>query len=149
MSNLNKMGEPTVLDKNWSRLREVIRKNSRIWETPTLLTDADSRTDTILERLRDLPIRTEKQTWSTRKCGLGPRYGGDSVHAKMLTLFTPEHIPVFRALLEIKIEIEMELRNTSSLLGLYSRSNSGTHPCFLGLYSRSRLRSNSGTHPRF
>ena len=27
---------------------------SRIPETPTLLTDADSRTDTILERLRDL-----------------------------------------------------------------------------------------------
>ena len=50
----------------------------------------------------------------------------DSVHPKMLTLFTPEHIPVFRALLEIKIE----LRNTS---------------LFLGLYSRSRSRSNSGT----
>ena len=31
----------------------------------------------------------------------------------MLTRFTPEHIPVFRALLEIKIEIEIELRNTS------------------------------------
>ena len=48
-------------------------KKSRIRETPTLSTDADSSTDTILERLRDLPIRTEKRTWSTRKCGLGPR----------------------------------------------------------------------------
>ena len=28
-------------------------KKSRIWETPTLSTDADSRTDTILERLHD------------------------------------------------------------------------------------------------
>ena len=48
----------------------------------------------------------------------------------MLTRFTPEHIPVFRALLEIGIEIGIELRNTSS---------------FLGLYSRSRSRSNFGT----
>ena len=31
----------------------VKQKKSRIWETPTLSTDADSRTDTILERLRD------------------------------------------------------------------------------------------------
>ena len=46
---------------------------SCIRETPTLTTDADSRADTILERLRDLPIRTEKPTWSTQKCGLGPR----------------------------------------------------------------------------
>ena len=53
--------------------QKAIKKKSRIRETPTLLTDADSRTDTILERLRDLPIRTEKRTWSTRKCGLGPR----------------------------------------------------------------------------
>ena len=48
-------------------------KKSRIRETPILSTDADSRTDTILERLRDLPIHTEKRTWSTQKCGLGPR----------------------------------------------------------------------------
>ena len=47
-------------------------KKSRIRETPTLSIDADSRTDTILERLRNLPIRTEKRTWSTQKCGLGP-----------------------------------------------------------------------------
>ena len=45
---------------------------SRVRETQTLSTDADSRTDTILERLRDLPIRTEKRTWSTQKCGLSP-----------------------------------------------------------------------------
>ena len=50
-----------------------LKKKSRIRETPTLSIYADSRTDTILERLRDLPIRTEKRTWSTRKCGLGPR----------------------------------------------------------------------------
>ena len=111
-------------------------KKSRIGEIPTLLTNADSRTDTILERLRDLPIRTEKadlvhakmRTWSMLRWGLGPR--------KMLTLFTPEHIPVFRALL--KIVIEIELRNTSSFLGLYSR---------LRLTSRSRL--NSRTYPCF
>ena len=40
------------------------------------------------------------------------------------------NILVFRALLDI--EIEIELKNTSSFLGLYSRS-----------------RSNSETHPRF
>ena len=51
----------------------IYQKISRIRETPTLSTDADSRTDTILERLRDLPIHTEKRTWSTQKCGLGPR----------------------------------------------------------------------------
>ena len=54
-------------------LAVAIGEKSRIRETPTLSTDADSMTDTILERLRDLPIRTEKQTWSTQKCGLGPR----------------------------------------------------------------------------
>ena len=48
-------------------------KKSRIRETPTLSTDVGSTTDKILERLRDLPIRTEKRTWSTQKCGLGPR----------------------------------------------------------------------------
>ena len=37
----------------------------------------------------------------------------DSVHAKMLTRFILEHIPVFRALLKIEIEID-----------------SGTHPRF-------------------
>ena len=67
---------------------------------------------------------------SSSKRGLGPRENADSVHAKMMTLFTPEHIPVLRALLEI----EIKLRNISSFLGLYSRSrsNSGTHPRFYG-----------------
>ena len=89
----------------------MYKKKSRIRETPTLSTDADSRTDTILERLRDLPIRTEKRTWSMQKCGLGPLLGEDSVHIKILTRFIPEHIPV---------------------LGLSSRSglSSGTHPRF-------------------
>ena len=83
----------------------------------------------------------------------------------MVIFFSRSHI----TLLEIKIEIW----NTSSFLGLCSRTrsrlNSGTHPrfrallemeikieiklrntsSFLGLYLRSRLRSNSGTHPRF
>ena len=36
--------------------RRKLHKKSRIRETPTLLTDADSRTDTILEKLRDLYI---------------------------------------------------------------------------------------------
>ena len=40
----------------------TVRK-SRIWETKNLSTDEDSRTDTILERLRDLSkkIREEKK----------------------------------------------------------------------------------------
>ena len=48
-------------------------KKFRIRDTPTLLTDTNSRTDIILERLCDLLIRTKKRTWSTQKCGLGPR----------------------------------------------------------------------------
>ena len=52
---------------------EEKEKKSHIQDTPTLSTDADSRTNTILERLHDLPIHTEKRTWSTWKCGLGPR----------------------------------------------------------------------------
>ena len=35
---------------------KVIDKKSRIRETKNLSTDADSRTDTVLERLRDLSI---------------------------------------------------------------------------------------------
>ena len=111
---------------------EFNQEKSHIRETPTLLTDADSRTDTNLERLRDLPIRTKKvdlvrakmRTLSTLRWGLGPR--------KLLTPFTPEYIPIFRALLEIEIQIKIQFRNTSSFLGLYSRSrlNSGTHPHF-------------------
>ena len=37
-----------------SRTNSNNGKKSRIRETPTLSTDADSRTDTILERLRDI-----------------------------------------------------------------------------------------------
>ena len=32
-------------------------KKSRIWETPTLSPDADSRTDTNLKRLRDVSLK--------------------------------------------------------------------------------------------
>ena len=146
------------------------KKKSGIRETPTLSTDADSRTDTILERLRDLSIHTEKRTRSTLRWGLGPRKNADSVHSGTHPRFqgstgdrdrAPEHILVFRALLKIEIKIGSKLRNTSSFLGLYSRSrsNTGTHTClralleiqiklrntfsFLGLYSRSR----SNPHP--
>ena len=38
-----------------------ILKKSRIWETKNLSTDADSRTDTILERLRDLSLKKNKK----------------------------------------------------------------------------------------
>ena len=126
---------------------KVYMEKSRIQETPTLSTDANSRTDTILGRLRDLPIRTEKRTWSTRKCGLGSRKNADSVHAKVVTrstqkywlgslwntsLFlglysrlrlrwTLEHIPVFRALLEIEIQIQIKI-------GLFSRPPIRTSP---------------------
>ena len=55
-------------------------KKYRIWETPTLSTDAESRTDTILERLRDLQI--------AQKSGIGPRKNADSVHAKVGTQST-------------------------------------------------------------
>ena len=113
-------------------------KISLIRETPTLLTDADSRTDTILERLRDLPIRTEKRTWSTRKCGLVHAKVGTRSTQKKMTWFALDHIPVFRALLEIEIKIEIELRNTSSFLGLYLRSRSR---------SRSRLHQSTDEAP--
>ena len=64
------------LQIQWTKLylvKSVLgKKKSRIRETPTLSTDADSWTAKVLERLRDLPICTEKWTWSIRKCGLGP-----------------------------------------------------------------------------
>ena len=66
----------SFLQISWQDTASVFKtviKNSHIRETPTLSTDVDSRTNTILERLRHLPIRTEKLTLSTRKCGLGPR----------------------------------------------------------------------------
>ena len=53
----------------WDCSHTFLFKKSCIRETPTLSTDANSRTDTILKRLHDLPIRTEKRTWSTQKCG--------------------------------------------------------------------------------
>ena len=40
------------------------RKKSRIRETPTLSTDAESRTDTNLKRLRDLFNQWEAANWS-------------------------------------------------------------------------------------
>ena len=103
----------------------------------------------------------------------------DSVHAKILTRFTPDNILVFRVLLETtdphrKADLVYAKMRTRSTLrwGLGLRKNvdsvhSGTHPRFkalleieikiehrntssdLGLYSRSRSRSNSGTHSRF
>ena len=36
------------------RTKQMLNKNSRTRETKNLLTDADSRTNTMLERLRDL-----------------------------------------------------------------------------------------------
>ena len=46
--------EYTKAQKVRLNLFELIVEKSRIQETPTLSTDADSRTDTILERLRDI-----------------------------------------------------------------------------------------------
>ena len=39
------------------RIYDSLQKKSRIRETKNLSTDADSRTDTILERLRDSSIK--------------------------------------------------------------------------------------------
>ena len=41
-----------------------IKKKSRIRETSNLSTDADRRTDTILERLRDLSILEHPHAWA-------------------------------------------------------------------------------------
>ena len=48
-----------VVDKTWEgyALSTFMIKKSRIRETKNLSTDADSRTDTILQRLRDLSIK--------------------------------------------------------------------------------------------
>ena len=53
-------------------------KKSRIRETPTLSTDADSRTATIFEKLRDLLYFFRgKHSGMLRKCGdLIGKYGG-------------------------------------------------------------------------
>ena len=37
--------------------QKFLKKNSRIWETPNLSTDADIMTDKILKRLRDLSLQ--------------------------------------------------------------------------------------------
>ena len=55
------------------------------------------------------------QFWSSLFLGLYSRplirtKKVDSVHSKIQTRFTPEHIPVFRALLEIKIETEIKIK---------------------------------------
>ena len=61
----------------------AITKKSRIPETKNLLTDADSRTNTILERLRDF---SEEKKMFRGGCGfLGLHARPYSVHAKMQT----------------------------------------------------------------
>ena len=47
-----------------NKLKEM--KKSRIRETKNLSTDADSRTDTILERLRDLSLKTKTKQKNIR-----------------------------------------------------------------------------------
>ena len=42
-------------------IEEKFKKKSRIRETPTLSTDADSRTDTNLKRLSDLSLKKNKK----------------------------------------------------------------------------------------
>ena len=44
------------VSENYTIHLVLIKKKSRIRETPTLSSDADSRTDTNLKRLRDLSI---------------------------------------------------------------------------------------------
>ena len=56
-------------------------KKSRIQESPTFSTDADSRTDTILERLRDLSAPKSRDHRSAPQNGLGPRENADSVQS--------------------------------------------------------------------
>ena len=48
-----------MLQSSWG-LRKSYYEKSRIRETSNLSTDADRRTDTILERLRDLSEEEEK-----------------------------------------------------------------------------------------
>ena len=131
-------------------------KKSRIRDTPTLPTDADSRTNTILERMRNLSLYKKKLPPAPLPRRGAFRGGGH-----------PEHIPVFRALLEttdphrkadlvhakmqtwptlrwglgsckmltrftlepipvLRALLEIEIE----VLRLRSRWNSGTHPCF-------------------
>ena len=57
----------------------TFRKKSRIRETKNLSTDADSRTDTILERLRDLSktkyIYSTRKNWPKGRFFENPAYG--------------------------------------------------------------------------
>ena len=47
-------------------IHQFIHNKSRIRETSNLSTDADRRTDTILERLRDLSIKKKNQKKSKK-----------------------------------------------------------------------------------
>ena len=51
--NINKT--QSMVNKCQKNTVVYMQKKSRIRETPTLLTDVDSRTNKILERLHDLP----------------------------------------------------------------------------------------------
>ena len=55
------------------RIVAPIPKKSRIRETPTLSTDADSRTDTNLKRLRDLNFKKREKKKKKKKMGDGCR----------------------------------------------------------------------------
>ena len=61
---------------------------SCIWERKNPSTDADRRTDSILERLRDLSAQSNSEHLpvlrAPREGGLGPRKNADSVHPKNL-----------------------------------------------------------------
>ena len=54
------------LTKKTKSPSQVRREKYRIRETPTLSTDADSRTDTNLKRLRDLSFKKNKKNYRLR-----------------------------------------------------------------------------------
>ena len=86
-------------------------KKSRIQESPT---DRPMRIVGPIQFWKGCVIYPHQKVETT-----DPHHKTDSVHVKMLTRFSPlEHIPVFRALLEI------EIKNADSV------HSAGTHPRF-------------------
>ena len=58
----------TIVTHFFKKFMGSALKKSRIWETPTLSTDADSRTKTILERLHDLSAKKKKKVGWLDQC---------------------------------------------------------------------------------
>ena len=145
------------------RIPSPAKKKSRILETPTLSTDRDSRTDTILERLRDLSLKEKKEEEKNYPPSSHPSLAKGLLEwwaiwntSPFLGLYSRPQIRTRKRTRSTKKFGLGPLWNTSPFLGLYSTPPIRTEK----MRSRSTLRwglrprknadsVHSGTHPRF